>query len=132
MRLVIAMVLVVVLSACQSEPKKGEAEDMNMNQSLIEHAEQGNTERVKELLQAGAAINATDEAGRTAVMAAAYNNHIETVQLLIEEGRISISGTAILIMYFSMPVLKGSLRSCDWRLRLAQIRRSPTDLAERL
>jgi len=85
-RLVIAIVLVVVLSACQSEPKKGEAENMSMNQSLIEQAKQGNTERVKELLQSGAAINATDEAGRTAVMAAAYNNHVETVQLLIEEG----------------------------------------------
>ncbi|MGG4345471.1 ankyrin repeat domain-containing protein [Paenibacillus lautus] len=57
-----------------------------MDRELIEYAEQGNTEQVRQLLQAGANINATDEQGRTAVMAATYRNHVGTVEALIQAG----------------------------------------------
>ncbi|WP_162487667.1 ankyrin repeat domain-containing protein [Paenibacillus sp. LC231] len=57
-----------------------------MNRELIEYAEQGNTEQVRQLLQSGADINATDEQGRTAVMAATYHNHVGTVEALIQAG----------------------------------------------
>ncbi|WP_100539492.1 ankyrin repeat domain-containing protein [Paenibacillus sp. GM2FR] len=57
-----------------------------MNRELIEYAEQGNTEQVRQLLQSGADINATDERGRTAVMAATYHNHVGTVEALIQAG----------------------------------------------
>ncbi|ETT68052.1 Ankyrin [Paenibacillus sp. FSL H8-457] len=57
-----------------------------MDRQLIESAEQGNTEQVRQLLQAGANIDATDEQGRTAVMAATYRNHVDTVDALIQAG----------------------------------------------
>ena len=54
-----AILLILFLSACQSNPEKEEVQ--NMNRELIEYAEQGNTEQVRQLLQSGADINATDE-----------------------------------------------------------------------
>ncbi|MBT2762379.1 ankyrin repeat domain-containing protein [Paenibacillus sp. ISL-20] len=57
-----------------------------MDRELIEFAEQGNPEQVRQLLQSGANINATDEQGRTAVMAATYHNHVGTVEALIQAG----------------------------------------------
>ncbi|WP_374198189.1 ankyrin repeat domain-containing protein [Paenibacillus lautus] len=79
-----AILLILFLSACQSNPEKEEVQ--NMNRELIEYAEQGNTEQVRQLLQSGADINATDEQGRTAVMAATYHNHVGTVKALIQAG----------------------------------------------
>ncbi|MGC6583999.1 ankyrin repeat domain-containing protein [Paenibacillus sp. Dod16] len=79
-----AILLILFLSACQSNPEKEEVQ--NMNRELIEYAEQGNTEQVRQLLQSGADINATDEQGRTAVMAATYHNHVGTVEALIQAG----------------------------------------------
>jgi len=57
-----------------------------VNTQLIQSAENGETSTVLELLQAGADINATDERGRTAVMAATHANKTETVRALIEAG----------------------------------------------
>ncbi|MFB4329616.1 ankyrin repeat domain-containing protein [Paenibacillus sp. CR_12] len=57
-----------------------------MDRQLIESAEQGNAEQVRQLLQSGANIDATDEQGRTAVMAATYRNHVDTVDALIQAG----------------------------------------------
>ncbi|MGO4786115.1 ankyrin repeat domain-containing protein [Paenibacillus sp. 2KB_20] len=79
-----AILLILFLSACQPNLKKEEVQ--NMNHELIEYAEQGNTEQVRQLLQSGANINATDEQGRTAVMAATYHNHVGTVEALIQAG----------------------------------------------
>lgn len=79
-----AILLILFLSACQPNPEKEEVQ--TMNRELIEYAEQGNTEQVRQLLQSGADINATDEQGRTAVMAATYHNHVGTVEALIQAG----------------------------------------------
>ncbi|MFC7747516.1 ankyrin repeat domain-containing protein [Lentibacillus kimchii] len=57
-----------------------------MNQQLISSAAKGNTEDVLTLLHDGAAINATDNRGRTAVLAATYNNKPDTINALIENG----------------------------------------------
>ncbi|WP_036647163.1 ankyrin repeat domain-containing protein [Paenibacillus pini] len=57
-----------------------------MNEKLIKSAQQGDTEKVLIFLQGGADINAIDERGRTAVMAATYNHHTNTVKALIEQG----------------------------------------------
>nr|WP_036671702.1 ankyrin repeat domain-containing protein [Paenibacillus sp. HGF5] len=57
-----------------------------MDRQLIESAEQGNKEQVRQLLQFGANIDATDDQGRTAVMAATYRNHVDTVDALIQAG----------------------------------------------
>ncbi|MHA2857727.1 ankyrin repeat domain-containing protein [Paenibacillus lautus] len=79
------MLLILFLSACQPNSEKHEVK-RDMDRQLIESAEQGNTEQVRQLLQSGANIDATDDQGRTAVMAATYRNHVDTVDALIQAG----------------------------------------------
>ncbi|WP_456290488.1 ankyrin repeat domain-containing protein [Paenibacillus sp. AK002] len=79
------MLLILFLSACQPNSEKHEVKK-DMDRQLIESAEQGNTEQVRQLLQSGANIDATDDQGRTAVMAATYRNHVDTVDALIQAG----------------------------------------------
>ncbi|WP_375120599.1 ankyrin repeat domain-containing protein [Paenibacillus sp. CR_12] len=79
------MLLILFLSACQPNSEKHEVKK-DMDRQLIESAEQGNAEQVRQLLQSGANIDATDEQGRTAVMAATYRNHVDTVDALIQAG----------------------------------------------
>jgi uncharacterized protein len=57
-----------------------------MSVQLIQAAEAGDTPIVLRLLQEGAAINARDAAGRTAVMAATHANRVETVRALLQAG----------------------------------------------
>lgn len=57
-----------------------------MNQQLIVSAVKGDTDNVLKLLQDGADINATDGRGRTAVMAATYENKADMVKALINKG----------------------------------------------
>ncbi|MWV42153.1 hypothetical protein GRF59_00785 [Paenibacillus sp. HJL G12] len=57
-----------------------------MNQPLILSAEKGDLDSVLKLLQNGADIDAVDDRGRTATMAATYNHKPEMVKLLIEKG----------------------------------------------
>ncbi len=61
-------------------------ENPQLNASLISAAADGNTTRVRELIQQGAPLNAQDARGRTAVMAATYGNHIETARVLMDAG----------------------------------------------
>lgn len=57
-----------------------------MNDDLIAAAERGDTAAALQLLADGAAINARDARGRTAVMAATHGNRVETVRALIRAG----------------------------------------------
>ena len=54
--------------------------------SLMRAALDGNTERVKELIDQGADINQRDDNGRTALMFAVINTHYETMKVLLEYG----------------------------------------------
>jgi ankyrin repeat protein len=54
--------------------------------ALMRAALDGNTERVKELIQRGADINQRDDNGRTALMFAVINLHYETMKVLLECG----------------------------------------------
>jgi ankyrin repeat protein len=54
--------------------------------ALIEAAALGQTAIVGELLDRGAAVDARDGTGRTALIAAAYGNHIDTALVLIRAG----------------------------------------------
>jgi uncharacterized protein len=56
------------------------------NEQLNRAAELGDTAAIFDLLQKGANINAQDEQGRTAVMAATHANQVQTVQALIQAG----------------------------------------------
>lgn len=53
---------------------------------LMKACGQGNAERVKQLLQKGADINAGDTDGDTALMYAAQSGHTEIVKVLAELG----------------------------------------------
>ena len=53
---------------------------------LMRAALDGNTERVKELIDHGANINQKDDDGRTALMFAVINMHYETMKVLLEYG----------------------------------------------
>jgi 26S proteasome non-ATPase regulatory subunit 10 len=55
------------------------------NKLLLEAATAGKNKKVQAALDAGAAIDAVDSAGITALMWAAYGNHSETCQLLLEK-----------------------------------------------
>ena len=62
------------------------ADQQAINAQLIQAAEAGDTAAVLSLLQGGAEINARDERGRTAMMAATHANRVENVRALIEAG----------------------------------------------
>ncbi|WP_074432928.1 ankyrin repeat domain-containing protein [Bacillus ndiopicus] len=66
----------------QNEAKQVET----MGQQLIKYAEQGDIKEALALLETSININEQDMNGRTAVMAATYNNQVEMVELLIEYG----------------------------------------------
>ena len=53
---------------------------------LMRAALDGNTERVRELIDQGADINQRDDNGRTALMFAVVNLHYETMKVLLEYG----------------------------------------------
>ena len=87
---------IVFLTSCrmvpetlQSSAKETQSKEKRVetvNQPFILSAEKGDTPNVLKLLQDGADINAVDERGRTAVMAATYNNKVDTVKALIQKG----------------------------------------------
>ncbi|MDR1839095.1 MAG: ankyrin repeat domain-containing protein [Treponema sp.] len=53
---------------------------------LISASEKGDVETVKSLLKKDIYIHTQDRAGRCALVAAAYKNHLEIVDLLISAG----------------------------------------------
>ncbi|WP_324779729.1 ankyrin repeat domain-containing protein [Thiobacillus sedimenti] len=57
-----------------------------MSQELFAAAQAGDAARVKALLESGAAHDATDEAGETALMHAAHGGHVAAVEVLIAAG----------------------------------------------
>ena len=58
----------------------------SLNEQMIRAAEAGDTAAVRRLLDQGAEIDARDDRGRTAVMAATHGNQVETVRALIGAG----------------------------------------------
>ena len=53
---------------------------------LIRAARRGQVDRVRDLLARGASVRARDERGRTALVAAAYENNVRVAALLVEAG----------------------------------------------
>ncbi len=56
------------------------------DQTLFNAAGKGDNAKVAELLAGGANVNAQNDAGGTPLMEAVYNNHTETVKLLLDKG----------------------------------------------
>ena len=57
-----------------------------MNSPLYHACRNGDTERVRQLLDEGAPVDEKDENGRTALMQASLGGHTEVVQLLLGKG----------------------------------------------
>ena len=57
-----------------------------LNKKLIYTSARGNTEQVRELLDAGADINSCNKWGRAALMQAEAYGYADTVKLLIDRG----------------------------------------------
>lgn len=62
------------------------AADPSRDLPLIEAAARGQRARVARLLARGASVQATDERGRTPLVAAAYGNHIDVADVLLAAG----------------------------------------------
>jgi hypothetical protein len=75
MRAAVCIVLVTVVCYAAEIPP-----------AILVAAAKGQTTLVKELLDGGAKIEATDRSGRTPLMLAAQHGHPETVKLLLERG----------------------------------------------
>ncbi|SDC59330.1 hypothetical protein SAMN05428987_1936 [Paenibacillus sp. CF095] len=56
------------------------------DEQLFKAVEDSDTERIEQMIQAGANINAQDQSGRTAIMIATYNNDSTSAKVLIEAG----------------------------------------------
>jgi ankyrin repeat protein len=70
--------------ATTTVPAPGVEGERDMN--LIIASERGDLNEVNQLLAQGAGVNARDGRGRTALIAAAYGNHLEVARVLIEAG----------------------------------------------
>jgi len=57
-----------------------------LDRPLIRAARRGDADRVRDLLARGASVRARDDRGRTALVAAAYENHVRVAALLVEAG----------------------------------------------
>lgn len=82
-----------MLTACsttpnfeESSPVQENREGTNMEQQLISVAAEGDTKTVLELVEGGVDIDATNNQGVTAIMAATQKNNVDTVKALIEKG----------------------------------------------
>ena len=73
-----------VLSGCGGDPAGpgGGSRDA----ALIEAARRGDTGEVRRLLDEGASVTARDPEGATALVAAAYGNHLEPARALVAAG----------------------------------------------
>ncbi|WP_338586805.1 ankyrin repeat domain-containing protein [Paenibacillus sp. Y5S-9] len=56
------------------------------DEQLFKAVEDSDTERIEQMIQAGANINAQDQNGRTSTMIATYNNDLTSAKVLIEAG----------------------------------------------
>ena len=87
MRLVgglLSALVAAVMTGCGDEPAP--QPDPARDQAMIEAAAVGDRAAVERLLGDGASVGATDASGRTALVAAAYGNHVEVAEALVEAG----------------------------------------------
>lgn len=81
-----ALVAVLAWSAGTGVQQETDAAVPDNDRALIDAARRGDTTQVGRLLQRGASVRATDESGATALIAAAYGDHLAVARLLIAAG----------------------------------------------
>ena len=79
----LAPLLAILLAGCTAVERPEPPPDPG---ALVRAAADGDADRVKRLLEAGAPPDAADADGRTAVTHAAYGGHAEVVRLLLDAG----------------------------------------------
>jgi ankyrin repeat protein len=94
--ILILLIMSLIWSSQLLSNTKGE-----LNNDLIEAATNGQTEKVLDLIKAGADVNAKSNSGVTALMRAAYQGHTDTVKALIGAGadvdaKDNINATALM------------------------------------
>ncbi len=93
-------------------------ESHNKADDIIEAAERGDIEAVKELISAGVNLDKQDNGGNTALIWASYNNHIEIVKELIKAGahldKVNDDGNTALLLasiYNNIEIVKELLEN---------------------
>lgn len=84
--LLAAVLLVTGCSAPAQVNNPIETSVNDMNKQLIAAAERGDTATLRTLVEDGVNLNTQDMQGRTAIMAAVYENKVDAVRVLIEAG----------------------------------------------
>lgn len=77
------VVLALMCAGCAGEGRESSAD---ADGELIVAARAGDVDRVRSLLGRDAAVDARDASGATALVAAAYSNHVHVARSLIEAG----------------------------------------------
>lgn len=91
-----ALIIVVLISSMlivqgcvpemRNESNVEEKAVTSADEQLFKAVEDSDTERIEQMIQAGANINAQDQNGRTSTMIATYNNDLTSAKVLIEAG----------------------------------------------
>ena len=76
------LVLALVASGCGGESRPS----ASLERELIVASRTGDAAKVRSLLAEGAGVDARDAGGVTALVAAAYGNHVEVARLLLDAG----------------------------------------------
>ena len=81
-------VALLVAAACATAPTRVSAvsDAVQLDGALIEAARRGDITGVQAYLDQGASVEATDARGATALVAAAYGNHLAVARLLVAAG----------------------------------------------
>lgn len=88
----VMLVALLLAAGCAAKPSVPESQVTPAGSqrsdlpALVAAADRGDTAEVGRLLATGAALEATDARGRTALIAAAYGAHLDTAELLLNAG----------------------------------------------
>lgn len=86
LRALVTLTAAALLAGCGGEDDERALPDPALDAALVEAAGHGDLPEVERLLDAGASVRHAEHGGRTALVAAAYGNHVEVAELLTEAG----------------------------------------------
>lgn len=88
--IVVLISSMLIVQGCVPEMRNdsnvGEKAMTSADEQLFKAVEDSDTERIEQMIQAAANINAQDQSGRTATMITTYNNDLTSAKVLIKAG----------------------------------------------